>query len=308
MPTHRKETTVGVIYALLCYGLWGLTPIYWKAIEYVPAQELLAQRVVWSALFLAGLLLIMGRFHELKPILVDFRRLRWLMLSAALISVNWGTYIWTVESGHIMQASLGYYINPLVSVLLGRVVLQERSRPLQWAAIALAAAGTLNLAFSYGVVPWLSFILAFSFGFYGLVRKMAPAGPMVGLLVETLLIGPVALGYLGWLHHHGAGHFGNGDRFTDLMLAASALVTALPLLWFTNGAKRLRLSTMGLFQYIAPTGQLLLAVLVYGEVFTRAYAMTFALIWFALALYTFDTVRVQRRSWTWRHLDKRPGS
>lgn len=308
MPIDRKETTVGVIYALLSYGLWGLTPIYWKAIEYVPAQTLLAQRVVWSCVFLAGLLWITGRFRELVPILRDFRRLRWLVISAALISVNWGTYIYTVESGHIVQASLGYYINPLVSVLLGRMVLHERSRPLQWVAIALAGAGTLNLALSYGVVPWLSLVLAFSFGFYGLVRKMAPAGPMVGLLVETVLIAPIALVYLGWLQANGTASFGHIDRFTDVMLGASALVTAVPLLWFTNGAKRLRLSTMGLFQYIAPTGQLLLAVLVYDESFTRAYAMTFALIWFALALYTFDTVRVQRRSWAWRNMDERSGS
>lgn len=300
----KKETTLGVIYALLCYGLWGITPIYFKAVQHVPAMELLAHRVIWSGVFLALLLWLRRRFHELRPLLFDFRQLRWLLVSAALISLNWGVYIYTVHSNQILQASLGYYINPLVSVLLGMLFLQERLRPLQWVAIVLAAGGTLNLAITYGVVPWLSLILAFSFGFYGLVRKMAPAGPLVGLLVETLLVAPVALAYMAWLEADGAAKFLHVDLYTDLMLAAAALVTALPLLWFTNGAKRLRLSTMGLFQYIAPTGQFLLAVFLYGEIFTVAHGVTFALIWLALLLYTGDMWRVQRRSWALRQIEK----
>lgn len=291
---RSREPTVGVVYALLAYSLWGFSPIYFKAIHYVPALDVLGHRVVWSAVFLALLLGLRGRLGEVAGLLRDFSRLRWLLVSALVISANWGVYIYSVQAGRILEASLGYYINPLVSVFLGMAFLKETLRPWQWVAIALAGAGTLNMALGLGVVPWLSLFLAFSFGFYGLVRKAAPVPPLLGLLVETLLVTPVALVFLAWLDARGAGSFGNIDRYTDLMLIAASLVTALPLLWFTNGAKRLRLSTMGMFQYIAPTVQLALAVYVYGEIFTTAHALTFGLIWFALVLYTADALRAQR--------------
>ncbi|MDX1455833.1 MAG: EamA family transporter RarD [Gammaproteobacteria bacterium] len=291
----QDETRTGVMYALLCYGLWGFTPLYFKAIDYVPALEMLAHRVVWSAVFLAILLWLKGRFHEIRPLVTDFSQLRWLLVSSLLISANWGLYIYTVMSGQILQASLGYYINPLVSVLLGMLFLKEGLRPVQWLAVLLAVGGTLNLAISYGEVPWLALALAFSFGFYGLVRKMAPAGPLVGLLVETLLVTPIALLYLAWLAEQGSGLFLAKDTYTDGMLLAAAFVTALPLLWFTNGAKRLRLSTMGLFQYIAPTMQFLLAVWLFKETFTVAHGVTFVLIWSALLIYTGDILRMQAR-------------
>lgn len=300
----QREAAVGVAYALLAYGLWGFSPLYFKAINYVPALDVLGHRVVWSAVFIAVLLVLRGRLGEVSGLLRDFSRLRWLIVSGLLIAANWGVYIFAVQSGRILEASLGYYINPLVSVFLGMLFLKETLRPWQWVAIVLAAAGTLNLVISAGVVPWLSLFLAFSFGFYGLVRKAAPVPPMLGLFVETLLVTPAALLFLFWLGVQGEGAFGRIDRFTDLMLVAASLVTALPLLWFTNGAKRLRLSTMGLFQYIAPTVQFCLAVFLYGEIFTAAHGITFGLIWFALLIYTTDVLRVQRKSWAWQRAER----
>src|SRR5690606_14447855 len=194
-PVHQdsRETATGIAYALLAYGLWGFSPIYFKAVDHVPALDVLAHRVVWSAVFLVVLLGLRRQLGELSRILRDFARLRWLLVSALLISANWGVYIHAVQSDRILAASLGYYINPLVSVFLGMLFLKETLRPWQWFAIALAAAGTLNLAVNVGVVPWLSLFLAFSFGFYGLVRKAAPVPPLLGLFVETLLAAPAAL-------------------------------------------------------------------------------------------------------------------
>lgn len=300
----NRESAVGIAYALLAYSLWGFSAIYFKAIDYVPALDVLGHRVIWSAVFLAVLLFLRRRFGEMLEVLRDFSRLRWLIVSALLISANWGAYIFAVQSSRILEASLGYYINPLVSVFLGMLFLKETLRPWQWVAIALAALGTLNLVISAGVVPWLSLFLAFSFGFYGLVRKAAPVPPLLGLFVETLLVAPIALIYLVWLNANGEGAFGSVDHYTDILLVSASLVTALPLLWFTNAAKRLRLSTMGLFQYIAPTIQFCLAVFLYGEIFTTAHAITFGLIWFALTLYTFDVLRVQRKSWAWRRTEQ----
>lgn len=304
MPQDSRETTAGVIYALLAYGLWGFSPIYFKAIDYVPALDVLGHRVVWSAVFLAVLLGFRRRLGEFLGILRDFARLRWLLVSAVLISANWGVYIHAIQSDQILAASLGYYINPLVSVFLGMLFLKESLRPWQWAAIVLAAAGTLNLAIHFGEVPWLSLFLAFSFGFYGLVRKAAPVPPLVGLFVETLLAAPAALLFLSWLDASGEGSFARIDVYTDLMLVAASIFTALPLLWFTNAAKRLPLSAVGMFQYLAPTLNFLLAVFAYGEIFTTVHAVTFGLIWFALALYTFDVLRVQRRSRAWRQAER----
>lgn len=300
MQQDNREAAVGVAYALLAYGLWGFTPIYFKAIDHVPALDVLGHRVVWSAVFLGILLGMRRRLGEVIGLLRDFSRLRWLLVSAVVIAANWGVYIYAIQSDRILEASLGYYVNPLVSVFLGMLFLKETLRPWQWVAVALAGAGTLYMTLDLGVVPWLSLFLAFSFAFYGLVRKAAPVPPLLGLLVETLLVTPAALAFLVWLDVRGAGSFARIDRYTDLMLVAASLVTALPLLWFTNGAKRLQLSTMGMFQYIAPTVQLALAVLVYGERFTTAHAITFGLIWCALALYTYDAFRVHPRAWSWR--------
>src|SRR5690606_4484302 len=291
---ENRETATGVIYALLAYGLWGFSPIYFTAIDHVGALDVLGHRVVWSVVLLVVLLGLRGRLREILPLLRDFARMRWLLVSAAIISVNWGIYIYAVQSGRILEASLGYYINPLVSILLGLLFLRETLRRWQLVAVLLATAGTLNLVLGQGAVPWLSLALAFSFGFYGLVRKSAPVAPLVGLFVETLLVLPVALVFLFWIEQQGQGSFGNVDAYTDVMLIAAGLVTALPLLWFTNAAKRLRLSTLGMFQYLAPTVQLVLAVGFYGEHFSATHAVAFALIWLALAVYTADALRVQR--------------
>lgn len=293
--TPEQESATGVLYALAAYSFWGFSPIYFKLVKDVPALEVLGHRVVWSALLLAGLLWFRRSFGDFLRVLRDFRELRWLLVSAVLISFNWGVYIHTVQSGQILEASLGYYINPLVSVLLGILFLKEEMRRWQGVSLVLATTGTLYLALDFGQVPWLALLLAFSFGFYGLVRKMAPAAPLVGLFVETLLVAPLALLYLAWLGVEGAGHFTRHGLGFDVLLFAAGLVTMLPLLWFTNAAKRLRLATMGFFQYLAPTLQLVLAVIFYGEIFTTTHAVTFALIWTALAIYSLDAWRVHRR-------------
>lgn len=283
------------MYALAAYGFWGFSPIYFKWVQHVPALEVLGHRVIWSMLLLLVLLWLGRRWSDLRLVLFNFSQLRWLLLSAALISVNWLIYIFAIQDNRILEASLGYYINPLVSVLLGMLFFRETLRRTQVIAILLAAAGTAWLTFGYGSLPWVSLALALTFAFYGLVRKLAPAGPMVGLFVETLLVAPIALLYLGWLDAAGqATLFHTGWRM-DLTLIGAGIVTTLPLLWFTNGAKRLPLSAMGLFQYLAPSLQFLLAVFLYGETFTRTHAISFGLIWLALVIYSTDTVRVHRR-------------
>ncbi|MDX1442607.1 MAG: EamA family transporter RarD [Gammaproteobacteria bacterium] len=292
---HDKEATTGVLYALACYSFWGFSPIYFKLVNHVPSMEVLGHRIVWSVLMLAGLLWLRRRWGEFARVVRDFQEMRWLLVSAVLISFNWGTYIYTVQSGQILEASLGYYINPLVSVLLGVLFLGETMRRWQMVSLTLATVATLYLALDFGQVPWLALMLAFSFGFYGLVRKMAPAAPLVGLFVETLMVAPLALLYLAWLDIDGVGHFGAEGWYTNLMLVAAGLVTMLPLLWFTNAAKRLRLATIGFFQYLAPSLQLVLAVIFYDEVFTPTHAITFAMIWTALAIYSTDAWRAHRR-------------
>jgi chloramphenicol-sensitive protein RarD len=276
----------GFAYAIVAYLAWGISPLYWKQLAHVPPVFLLCQRVIWSFFLVAVLLTVRRRWSELREVLRNRRALMALLLTTALISVNWGLYIWAINSGRVMQSSLGYYINPLANVLLGRLFLGERLRPLQLAAVGLALLGVLNLALGMGQVPWLALALAGTFSLYGLVRKMAPVESLTGLAVETGLATPVALGVLvlgAWEQPA----LGATPRDT-LFFMGTSLVTALPLLWFALGARRLRYSTVGIIQYLSPTCQLALAVLVYGEAFTSRHAVTFSFIWMAVLLYTWD--------------------
>jgi chloramphenicol-sensitive protein RarD len=282
----------GLASALLAYGFWGFFPIYFKALAHVPALEVLAHRVVWSVVLLSIATPLLGRWSTAREALGPRKR-HLVAASALLIAANWGTYIWAVQAGRVLQASLGYYVNPLVSVLLGVVFLRERLRRLQTAAIALAAVGVGVLVLDRGELPWLPLTLAFSFGLYGLVRKRAGVDPVGGLLAETALLAPVALGYVGLLAADGAGAFGAGPG-TTLLLVAAGPVTAVPLVWFALGVRSLPLSTVGLLQYVTPTLQFLLAVLLYREQFTRAHALAFGFIWGALALYSWDSLRAIR--------------
>jgi chloramphenicol-sensitive protein RarD len=278
-------------WAIAAYLWWGLGPVYFKAVRHVVPLEILAHRIVWSLAFLLLLVGIRRRWQPLKKALSHPPTLLILTITSITISANWFLYIWAVNNDQILQASLGYFINPLVSVLLGFVFLRERLAAAEWVAVAMAGAGVVWLAAAAGVMPWISLFLAGSFGVYGLLRKIARVDSVEGLTVETAIVTPIALVYLAVLYHRGAISFGAVSFGTDLLLVAAGIVTATPLVWFAIAVKRLRLATTGILQYIAPTVQFLLAVLIYREPFDRDRLIAFLLIWAALALYTSSIVR-----------------
>jgi chloramphenicol-sensitive protein RarD len=292
---HERTTRTGLLYGIAAYLWWGFVVFYFKAVANVPPLEVLAHRVVWSVVLLGVLLGLRGRWREGLRALRDRRSVIALLFTTVLIAGNWYTFIWAVSHDRVVEASLGYYINPLVNVLLGFVFLRERLRRAQWIAVALATVAVVLLSARMGSVPVISLVLAFSFGLYGLLRKTMKVDGLVGLTVETTLLLPVAVGYLLWLEKQGALVFGHAEVSTQLLLVAAGAVTALPLLWFANAARRLELATVGLLQYIAPSLQFLSAVLVFGEPFGRVQLVSFVLIWAALALYTTDMVRRARR-------------
>lgn len=285
-PSPQDEARTGLLYALAAFGVWGVVPLFWHQLNHVPAPELLAHRMVWSAPMLVVVARWRGTLDEVVTLARDRRRLRWLVASAVLMATNWIVYLTAVQSDRVVEASLGYFINPLVNVLLGLLFLRERLRPGQWAALAVAMSGVGVLVLRAGMVPWLSLVLAGTFGLYGLVRKQAPAGALSGSIVE---LGMLAVGggtYLAWQGAHGAGALGHADLRTHALLLTGGLVTAAPTLWFAEAARRLPLSTLAFVQYLSPLGQLLVGVLVYHEAFDLPRAQGFALIWAALALYT----------------------
>jgi len=291
---QRAERMRGLALAFAAYGTWGFFPVYFKALGGLPAVEILAHRILWSALFMVGWVTLRGRWREVVAVLRTPRTLAVLAASTTLIAFNWGAYVWAVNAGRIVEASLGYFINPLVNVLLGALFLGERLARLARWAVGLASAGVLVLALWVGTFPWIPLSVAVPFALYGLLRKRARVDASVGLLVETLLISPLAVAFLAWLEWRGVGAFGHGARIS-LLLAAGGVITAVPLLWFGGAVRALRLSTLGFIQYVTPSAQLLLAVWAYGEPFARPHAVAFGLIWTSLALYTFDAALRQRR-------------
>lgn len=292
-PAHRARRH-GLAYGLAAYGAWGFFPVYLKAVARAPVLELVCHRVIWAV----GLLLLLSwqqdRLADIRAALRNPRALRVLAASTALIAVNWLIYVYAVVSARMLEASLGYYINPLVNVLLGVVILHERLHRLERLALALAAAGILWLGLHVGQPPWISLALAVSFALYGLLRKIAPVGALTGLAIETLLLSPLAIAYVGWRVASGKAAFLSGDTTLDVLLVLAGPVTAFPLLCFAAAARRLPLSTLGFLQYLSPTVQFLLAVVVYGEPFQHAQAGAFALIWAALAVFAYHTVRTFR--------------
>jgi chloramphenicol-sensitive protein RarD len=286
-----REYRRGLFYGLAAYGAWGVFPIYLKAVRTVPVVEVLCHRVVWALVVLAVITAVRGEMRAVIAALRDRRALLVLSGSTVLIAVNWLVYIFSVAHARILESSLGYYINPLVSVLLGIVLLGERLTPLMKAAVVAAAAGVTWLAFDLGQLPWISLVLAFSFGTYGLLRKIAPVGALIGLTVETLLLAPFCGAYLVWSMTHGRSGFLAGGPWIRTLLLLAGPVTAIPLLCFAAAARRLPLSTMGFLQYLSPTLQFLLAVAVYGEKFSRGRAGAFACIWVAVAIFALDSVR-----------------
>jgi len=293
-PSHPAldSQAIGLLNALGCFTLWGSFPLYFKLLQHVPALEVLAHRVLGSAVLLLALILTWGQWPALLAEFRNRRRLGFYLLTALLISGNWLLYIWAVQMGRILEASLGYYINPLVNVLLGMLFLGERLNSRQLLAVLIAAMGVLVLVIGHGVFPWISLTLAFSFGSYGLLRKKAGHAPTLGLCVETVLIAPIALLFLV---AQGGGALGRVDGHTDMLLLGAGLVTVIPLLMFLQATQRLRLSTVGLIQYLTPTLQFLLAVAVYREPFTGIDQTAFGCIWLALALYSVDAWFGHRR-------------
>lgn len=295
--TAERQRNLGVAYGLTAFLLWGLFPIYFRAVDAVSAQELLAHRIVWSAVLLAPLVWYAKGFGAIRQALGNRRTLPALAGSTLLISVNWLIFIIATFTDRLLEASLGYYLNPLVSVLLGMIFLGERMGRMRWLGIALAVLGVLNLALRHEGFPWISISLALCFGFYGLIRKQTPLGARDGLFLETMLLLPAALGYLLWLQVQGASPFLSGDSLKlDLLLVAAGLVTALPLLGFAAAARRLELATIGVMQYLTPTLQFLLAVLAFGEAFTTVQAVTFACIWTGVAFFTLGSLTERRQS------------
>ncbi|WP_406665200.1 EamA family transporter RarD [Gallaecimonas sp. GXIMD1310] len=289
----RSTDPKGSLYALAAYTLWGVAPIYFKLIQVVPAPEILAHRVLWSCVLLFVLLLGLGRLATVRQVLRHRRQWLTLLVTACLIATNWGLFIWAVNSDHMLDASLGYYINPLVNVALGMLFLGERLRRLQWLALLLAIAGVVIQLLAFGRLPWIALVLACSFGLYGLLRKKVPVDPVAGLFLETVLLLPLALLFLG-LNSDSATSLSHNSWHLNALLVAAGIVTTVPLLLFIGAARYLPLSVLGFFQYIGPSLTFLLAVLVYHEPFNPHNALTFAFIWAALLLFSADAWRARR--------------
>jgi len=278
----------GILYAISAYALWGVLPLYWKALQQVPAGEILANRILWSFVFVSLLLLFNGGWRDLKQVFANRRNLVAVFLGSFLISANWLTYIWAVNNDKIVEASLGYYINPLFTIFLGLVVLKERIDRWQVAALLLALVGVMVMTIQYGQLPWVSLLLALTFGLYGLVKKQSTLKPITGLALETLIVTPLALGYLVYLNATENGSFGTASPEITLLLILSGIVTATPLLLFAQGAKRVSLSTLGFIQYLSPSISLLLGVFLFKEPFTWVEFVSFGFIWLGLGLYSFS--------------------
>lgn len=291
MGDERRGLALGVA----AYLMWGAFPLYWPLLEPAGAIEILAHRVAWSMVTMGVLVIAMRRLPHLRA-LVAVRRTFWLLAAASVvIAVNWGTFIWAVNHGHVVETSLGYFINPLVTVLMGVLILRETMRPLQWVAVGVAGVAVLVLAFDYGRPPWVALVLACSFGTYGLAKKQAGAGAVESLTLETLLLAPIAIGYLGYLAAVGEGHFAVEGSVHALLLMGTGILTAAPLLCFGGAAVRLPLVQLGLLQYLAPILQFAIGVLIFGEAMPAGRWIGFVLVWAALAVFTFEAVAHRRR-------------
>jgi len=290
-----KQTRQGVLLALAAYFIWGIAPAYFKLIDFVPASEILTHRIIWSFFFMVALISVSRQWSQLKRLLSQPKKILLLALSAVLIGGNWLLFIWSVNSHHMLEASLGYFINPLVNIVLGMIFLGERFRRMQWLAVLLAACGVLVQLWTFGSLPIIALGLAFSFAFYGLVRKKIAVDAQTGMLIETLWLLPVAAIWLFGIADTTTSHMTQNPWSLNLMLMAAGVVTTIPLLCFTGAATRLRLSTLGFFQYIGPTLMFLLAVLFYGEIPGADKMITFGFIWVALAVFVMDALYTQRR-------------
>ncbi|MGI9950233.1 EamA family transporter RarD [Vibrio hyugaensis] len=295
-PEEQQRSRQGVLLAVGAYTMWGIAPIYFKSIAEVSPLEILSHRVFWSFFLLAALLHFGRQWRSVRDIIKNKTKMMYLISTAILVGANWLIFIWAVTSNHMLDASLGYYINPLINVLLGMVFLGERLRKLQWFAVALASCGVLVQLIVFGSVPVVAIALAMSFGFYGLLRKKVSVEAQTGLFIETLVMLPAASIYLFFIASTPTSNMFENPWQLNTLLVAAGVITTLPLLCFTGAATRLKLSTLGFFQYIGPSLMFLLAVLIYGEPFTSDKAITFAFIWGALVVFSFDGLRTNRKS------------
>jgi chloramphenicol-sensitive protein RarD len=292
--TPVTESRRGLAHGIAAYALWGMAPLFWRLVRQVSPFEILAHRVVWGVITFGALVWFVGAAPAVRGAFRDRRTVAAMALSGTLVIINWGAFVIAIETDHLLDASLGYFINPLLSVALGMLVLRERLRPLQWLAIGFAAVGVVILTWRIGRVPWISIVVATSFGAYGLVRKLARVESLAGSTVETALLTPVAVAYLAILAARGGGELGHASTATQLLLLATGVVTAAPLLLFTSAARRLPLSSVGFLQYLAPTTQFVLAIAVFGEPFTRGQLIAFGFIWLGLAAFSIDLVQQAR--------------
>jgi chloramphenicol-sensitive protein RarD len=289
------EQRKGAIFACLAFFMWGLAPIYFKMIQHVSAFEILMHRVIWSVMFLILVVSVLNYWDKIRRILIQPKLILMLVVTSTLLGFNWGLFIWAINNNHMLDASLGYYINPLLNVLLGMVFLNERLRKLQGAAVALAFTGVLLQLISFGSFPVVAFSLATSFALYGLLRKKLQVDALPGILIEALILLPVALTYWWLMVPTETSNLPANDWLTNALLVSAGIVTTLPLLCFTGAAKRLQYTTLGFFQYIGPSLMFILAVVFYGEVFDAERVITFACIWSALAIFSWDSYHQSRK-------------
>ncbi|KKM10687.1 transporter [Clostridiales bacterium PH28_bin88] len=280
---------IGLCYGTLAFTAWGFLPLYWKLLATIPAEEILAHRILWSFVFVSGILFYSGNWNNLKQVLKNRNNLLTIFLCSVFISINWFTYIWAINSRHVVEASMGYYINPLFVVFLGITVLKEKITFWQTIALIIAATGVVIITVQYGKVPWIALVLATSFGIYGLLKKVLKVDSVLGLALETAFITPAALAFILLKQMSGTGAIGVVSLSTTTLLMGSGVATATPLLWFARGAQRIELSSIGFLQYISPTISLLLGVFVFKEAFTRVHLFSFGFIWAALMVYSWST-------------------
>lgn len=279
----------GTLYAIGAYGLWGLFPLYWKLLQHVPALQLIGHRIVWSFVSLFVILIFLRQVKPFKKAALSFSMIRIYALAAILVGINWLVYVWAVNSGHVVETSLGYFINPLISVLIGVIFFRERLRLWQWIPVGIAGIGVLYLTFAFGKLPWIALTLAFSFAFYGMVKKIAPLGSLHGLTLETIILLVPAVLYLVHAESTGNGAFLHSGIGADLLMLGTGLITTIPLLLFASAAKRIPLSIIGVLQYIAPTIQFFIGILVYHEVFTKRQFVGYGFVWVALIIFGADS-------------------
>ena len=284
----------GIWNGLAAYAMWGFFPIYWKLLHEVPALQVIGHRIGWSFILLVVVILLTGQWTEFRSGALAPKVIGIYALAGVLLSINWLIYVWGVNSGFIVETSLGYFINPLISVLLGVIFLRERLRGMQWLAVGLAAAGVIYLTLTYGRPPWIALSLAFSFGIYGLVKKIAPLGSLYGLTLETALVFPLAFIYLAFLQSKGTGAFLHQGALTDILLIGTGVVTSIPLLMFASAARQIPLTMIGVLQYIAPTLQFLIGVFLYHEPFDQSRLIGFSLVWLALIIFWVENYLANR--------------